>query len=140
MGHRGRRRTLFEPNALVGMEVPRTVRSIWAQRTRWSRGQCEAHLRWVWRPGHWPLWPIAAEALLSYVWVVMLLVATVYGVVHVIPHPEAVVRLPAAADLPPGVLDDQRAGRDRRPVPGGWSAAHAPGRYLRSTWPFRSSG
>ncbi|MGW2343040.1 glycosyltransferase family 2 protein [Streptomyces sp. NPDC001661] len=83
--------TCFEPNALVGMEVPQTVRSIWAQRTRWSRGQGEVlrtHLRWVWRPGHWPLWPIAAEALLSYVWVVMLLIATVYGVVHVILHPD----------------------------------------------------
>ncbi|MHC5258051.1 glycosyltransferase family 2 protein [Streptomyces sp. UC4497] len=83
--------TGFEPNALVGMEVPQSVRSIWAQRTRWSRGQGEVlrtHLRWVWRPGHWPLWPIAAEALLSYVWVVMLLIATVYGLVHVILHPD----------------------------------------------------
>ncbi|MFF3491743.1 glycosyltransferase [Streptomyces sp. NPDC002795] len=83
--------TGFEPNALVGMEVPQSVRSIWAQRTRWSRGQGEVlrtHLRWVWRLRHWPLWPIAAEALLSYVWVVMLLIATVYGLVHVILHPD----------------------------------------------------
>ncbi|MFD8008855.1 glycosyltransferase [Streptomyces sp. NPDC058955] len=84
--------TGFEPNALVGMEVPQTVRAIWAQRTRWSRGQGEVlrtHGRQVLlRLRHASMWPIAVEALLSYVWVLMLLIATVYAAVHVALHPD----------------------------------------------------
>ncbi|MER5257119.1 glycosyltransferase family 2 protein [Streptomyces sp. NPDC002855] len=83
--------TGFEPNALVGMEVPQTVRGIWAQRTRWARGQGEVlrtHGRRICHPRHMALWPIALEALLSYVWVLTMLVATVYGVVHWIRFPE----------------------------------------------------
>ncbi|MFE8016393.1 glycosyltransferase [Streptomyces antibioticus] len=82
--------TAFEPHALVGMQVPQSVRGIWAQRTRWARGQGEVlrtHARTVVRPRQFTLWPVAAEALLSYVWVVTMLVATVWGVVHWIGHP-----------------------------------------------------
>ncbi|GAA1907772.1 poly-beta-1,6-N-acetyl-D-glucosamine synthase [Streptomyces durmitorensis] len=82
--------TGFEPDALVGMEVPQTVRGIWAQRTRWARGQGEVlrtHGRRVFSPRHMALWPIALEALLSYVWVLTMLIATVYGVVHWIRFP-----------------------------------------------------
>ena len=31
--------TQFEPNALVGMEVPTTLQALWAQRKRWAQGQ-----------------------------------------------------------------------------------------------------
>lgn len=82
--------TVFEPDALVGMEVPQTVRGIWAQRTRWARGQGEVlrtHGRRVLLPRHAAMWPIALEALLSYVWVLSMLAATVYGVVHWIRFP-----------------------------------------------------
>lgn len=82
--------TGFEPRALVGMQVPRTVGGIWAQRTRWARGQGEVlrtHARTVIHPRNWAMWPIALEALLSYVWVLTMLVATVWGVVHWISHP-----------------------------------------------------
>ncbi|SDL06982.1 glycosyltransferase family 2 protein [Streptomyces indicus] len=82
--------TGFAPHALVGMQVPGTLRSIWAQRTRWARGQGEVlrtHARTVVRPRHWALWPIALEALLSYVWVLTMLVATTWGVLHWITHP-----------------------------------------------------
>ena len=33
--------TTYEPKALVGMEVPSSLRALWAQRTRWARGQGE---------------------------------------------------------------------------------------------------
>ena len=33
--------TAYEPHALVGMQVPSTLRALWAQRTRWARGQGE---------------------------------------------------------------------------------------------------
>ena len=33
--------TGYEPQALVGMQVPGTMRGLWAQRRRWARGQGE---------------------------------------------------------------------------------------------------
>ncbi|MFI7386314.1 glycosyltransferase [Streptomyces sp. NPDC049813] len=82
--------TAFEPHALVGMQVPQRVAGIWAQRTRWARGQGEVlrtHARTVVHPRNWAMWPIALEALLSYLWVLTMLAATVWGVVHWISHP-----------------------------------------------------
>ena len=48
--------TAYEPRALVGMEVPSTLPTLWAQRRRWARGQGEVlnvHLATVmrWRQG-----------------------------------------------------------------------------------------
>ena len=66
--------TDFEPNAMVGMEVPTSRRALWMQRTRWSRGQGEV-LRVHWRellsPRNHRLWPIAGESLASVVWLVL---------------------------------------------------------------------
>jgi poly-beta-1,6-N-acetyl-D-glucosamine synthase len=77
--------TTFEPAALVGMEVPLTLRSLWAQRSRWARGQGEVlntmlpqALRWR----HRRMWPLAFEALASLVWVYAVLVAIIVGVVN----------------------------------------------------------
>lgn len=71
--------TSYEPRALVGMEVPSDLRTLWAQRRRWARGQGEvmhehagAVLRWRNRR----LWPLALEAIGSTVWVVLLVVST----------------------------------------------------------------
>jgi biofilm PGA synthesis N-glycosyltransferase PgaC len=65
--------TTFEPNALVGMQVPTTFGALWKQRCRWARGQGEVlnlHfgkvIRWERR---W-LWPLAFEAFASLVWAV----------------------------------------------------------------------
>ncbi|WP_327670864.1 MULTISPECIES: glycosyltransferase family 2 protein [unclassified Streptomyces] len=83
--------TGFAPNALVGMQVPQDIRGIWAQRTRWARGQGEVlrtHLTTVLRPRNARLWPIAIEALLSYVWVVLMLCTTVYSCVHYLVAPQ----------------------------------------------------
>ncbi|MFV0138063.1 glycosyltransferase [Streptomyces sp. HMX87] len=78
-------RTSFEPNALVGMEVPLTLRSLWKQRTRWARGQGEVvrtHGRKVFSPRSVDLWPIAWEALLSFVWVMVLMGSTLWELVR----------------------------------------------------------
>ena len=77
--------TVYEPHALVGMQVPSTLRGLWAQRTRWARGQGEvlhAHLRDVSRWGNHRMWLIALESLGSLMWVVAVagsLVITVLG-------------------------------------------------------------
>jgi biofilm PGA synthesis N-glycosyltransferase PgaC len=66
--------TSYEPAALVGMEVPSTLRALWAQRRRWARGQGEVlhvHLRELVRWRHRRLWPLAFEGLASLAWVVL---------------------------------------------------------------------
>ena len=70
--------TTFEPQALIGMEVPSTLRTLWSQRCRWARGQGEAlrsHGRTV---AHWRnrrMWPVALEASIALVWVAALALA-----------------------------------------------------------------
>lgn len=70
--------TAFEPDALCGMEVPSTIRPLWAQRRRWACGQGEvlhthggAAMRWRNRR----MWPLVFEATGSLVWVVGLALA-----------------------------------------------------------------
>ena len=67
--------TVYEPHALVGMQVPSTLRALWAQRTRWARGQGEvlhAHLREVSRWRNHRMWLLALESLASLIWIVAL--------------------------------------------------------------------
>jgi poly-beta-1,6-N-acetyl-D-glucosamine synthase len=65
--------TTYEPNALIGMQVPARLSALWAQRCRWARGQGEVlheHLGSILR---WPnrgMWPTALESTLSLLWVV----------------------------------------------------------------------
>jgi poly-beta-1,6-N-acetyl-D-glucosamine synthase len=78
--------TVYEPHALVGMQVPSTIRALWAQRTRWARGQGEvlhAHLGEVLRWRNHRMWLLAFESLASLLWVVAIaasLVITALGV------------------------------------------------------------
>ena len=72
--------TVYEPHALVGMQVPSTLRALWAQRTRWARGQGEvlhAHLGEVRRWRHHRMWLLAFESLASLIWVVALAISLV---------------------------------------------------------------
>jgi biofilm PGA synthesis N-glycosyltransferase PgaC len=78
--------TVFEPRALVGMEVPSTLRALWAQRTRWARGQGEvlhAHFGEVMRFRNHRMWLISLESLASLLWIVALAVTVVFGVLAV---------------------------------------------------------
>ena len=65
--------TVYEPHALVGMQVPSTLRALWAQRTRWARGQGEVlhvHLGKVIRWRNHRMWLLALESLASLIWVI----------------------------------------------------------------------
>ena len=58
--------TTYEPKALVGMEVPSSIRALWAQRTRWARGQGEVlrvHLGEVLRWRNHRMWLLGLESL-----------------------------------------------------------------------------
>jgi poly-beta-1,6-N-acetyl-D-glucosamine synthase len=72
--------TAYEPHALTGMQVPVSLRALWAQRRRWARGQGEvlhAHLLSVARWRNRRLWLLAAESLASLLWVLLLLAALI---------------------------------------------------------------
>ena len=76
--------TTFEPQALVGMEVPPRLSALWKQRCRWARGQGEilhqhfpAILRWRNRT----MWPLAIESVASLLWVTGWLLALAIALV-----------------------------------------------------------
>jgi biofilm PGA synthesis N-glycosyltransferase PgaC len=76
--------TTYEPHALVGMEVPGTLPSLWAQRSRWARGQGEVlnvHLRDAMAPPNRRMWFLAVEAAASLTWVVGLSLSLLIGLV-----------------------------------------------------------
>lgn len=61
---------VYVPRALVGVEVPHSVRDLWRQRVRWSQGLAEV-LRLhgnVWRSRNPVLGVFALEALLGMAW------------------------------------------------------------------------
>ena len=67
--------TVYEPRALVGMEVPATVGALWAQRKRWARGQGEVlrvHAGEAIRWRNHRMWLLLFESLASLLWVVAL--------------------------------------------------------------------
>jgi biofilm PGA synthesis N-glycosyltransferase PgaC len=86
--------TTFEPTAIVGMQVPTSVRTLWSQRRRWARGQGEVlrtHLGQVllWRQRR--LWPLALESVGSLLWVGLALLAAVVLTIDLLTggHPPA---------------------------------------------------
>jgi biofilm PGA synthesis N-glycosyltransferase PgaC len=74
-------RLAYVPRALVGVEVPHSIRDLWRQRIRWSQGLLEV-LRLhgdVWHGRSPALRVFAAEALLGMAWVLSLVWHTVAG-------------------------------------------------------------
>lgn len=73
-------RVTYEPEALVGMQVPTTLRAWWHQRTRWATGLVEAlraHGRLIVRWDRRTIWPLALESVLSVLWCHALLLSVV---------------------------------------------------------------
>lgn len=79
--------TAFEPYAVVGMEVPPTLKALWAQRRRWARGQGEVlhrHLRTIGRWRHHKMWMLGGESVLSLIWVLGLVASLLLAVANAI--------------------------------------------------------
>ena len=75
--------TAYEPHALVGMQVPSRPRALWAQRTRWARGQGEIlheHLGTIvaWRNRR--MWALGLESVASLLWVTAIALGLVFSV------------------------------------------------------------
>jgi biofilm PGA synthesis N-glycosyltransferase PgaC len=76
--------TAFEPDALIGMQVPSRMSALWAQRCRWARGQGEVlheHFGAVARWRQRGMWPTALESILSLMWVVAWALAFLFAVI-----------------------------------------------------------
>jgi biofilm PGA synthesis N-glycosyltransferase PgaC len=61
----------YEPRAIVWMQVPRNLKGLWRQRTRWALGLAQVlrrHGRQVLKWKHRRLWPVLAESTLSITW------------------------------------------------------------------------
>lgn len=61
----------YEPRAIVGMNVPTTVRGLWRQRIRWSGGLAQVVLAHGSLLFHWRnrrQWGVVIEAILSVLW------------------------------------------------------------------------
>ena len=79
--------TAYEPRALVGMQVPASLRALWMQRKRWARGQGEVlhvHFFEVSRWRNRKMWLLSAEGLGSLVWVVAVFMSLVFAVFGVL--------------------------------------------------------
>jgi poly-beta-1,6-N-acetyl-D-glucosamine synthase len=79
--------TAYEPRAIVGMQVPGSLRALWMQRKRWARGQGEVlhvHFSEVSRWRNRRMWLLSVEGLASLVWVVALLASIVFAVFGVL--------------------------------------------------------
>lgn len=75
-------RVTYEPEAVVGMEVPATLRPLIVQRRRWARGLVRVLRTHWWRALRTPRqWPILAESVLSILWCHLILIVTVVLVV-----------------------------------------------------------
>jgi biofilm PGA synthesis N-glycosyltransferase PgaC len=79
--------TAYAPDALVGMEVPTTVKALWSQRKRWARGQGEVLHKYLtttlrWR--HHKMWLLSFESVLSLLWCIGLVVSLVLAVLNVL--------------------------------------------------------
>ena len=69
----------YEPRAIVWMRVPVSVRGLWHQRRRWSKGLAQVMRRhgratMKWRARR--LWPVMAESYLSILWAFLFVILT----------------------------------------------------------------
>ena len=79
--------TAYEPRALVGMQVPASLRALWMQRKRWARGQGEVlhvHFSEASRWRNRRMWLLSVEGLASLIWVIALLASLVFAVLGVL--------------------------------------------------------
>jgi poly-beta-1,6-N-acetyl-D-glucosamine synthase len=77
---RGGWKVNFEPNALVWILMPETLKGLWKQRLRWAKGGAQVLFKNIdvfTRPSQSQMWPLMAEAIASVVWAYLLLALTI---------------------------------------------------------------
>lgn len=74
----------YEPRALFAMHVPTRIGGLFRQRRRWGRGLGEVLRTFgstLIKPSSYRMWPVAAEAFLSIIWCLLLVLAVLYWAV-----------------------------------------------------------
>lgn len=69
----------YEPRAIVWMRVPVSLRGLWHQRRRWSRGLAQVLRRHGRESASWKtrrLWPVVLESYLSILWAYLFVLLT----------------------------------------------------------------
>jgi biofilm PGA synthesis N-glycosyltransferase PgaC len=77
----------FEPNALVWILMPETVRGLWKQRLRWAMGGAQVLLKnldVLFSRRERFMWPLLIEMCASVVWSYLILVCTLLWVIDVL--------------------------------------------------------
>lgn len=74
----------YEPEAVVWMRVPLTLRGLWRQRRRWAKGLAQVLRRHAgvmvsWRERR--MWPVYVEAVLSILWAYCFVLLTAFWLV-----------------------------------------------------------
>ena len=89
-------RVTYEPNAIVWILMPETLRGLWKQRLRWAEGGCQMMLDYF-RPllrGAAPsMIPVYLNYVISVIWAYSMLLALILGVLYA-------AGLPALAHVP----------------------------------------
>ena len=114
--------TVYEPRALVVMQVPPSLRALWAQRKRWTRGQGEVirvHFREVFHWRNRRMGMLVMESLISLIWIITLVASLIIAALGVRPGGEDVFGFALAWGIAGAALGDDRAGarpREQRVV------------------------
>lgn len=80
-------KVLFEPNALVWILMPETLRGLWKQRLRWAMGGAQVLLRnldVLRQPRQSFMWPLLLEMCASVIWSYLMLLLTVLWLARLI--------------------------------------------------------
>lgn len=81
----------FEPHALSWILMPETVKGLYRQRLRWSKGGIQVLLKYastVARPAQMMMWPLYAEYLIGIAWaysMAFILLLSIFGLFHPLP-------------------------------------------------------
>lgn len=77
----------FEPNALVWILMPETLRGLWKQRLRWARGGAQVlrkNFDVLWHPRERFMWPLLLEMCASLFWSYLMVASALLWVVDVL--------------------------------------------------------
>jgi len=73
----------FEPNALVWILMPETLRGLWKQRLRWAKGGAQVlrkNFQVLWHPRERFMWPLLIEMCASVFWSYLMLASALLWV------------------------------------------------------------
>ena len=77
----------FEPNALVWILMPETLRGLWKQRLRWAKGGAQVlrkNFDVLWHPRERYMWPLLLEMCTSLFWSYLMLASALLWIIDLL--------------------------------------------------------